>query len=185
MTEAEAIPAGARSEPPFFAVSLLKLTVLSLCSFGIYQALWLYWNWRIVKRREQTNISPFWRTFLAFFYCYPFFKKVDAQAVALHLNRSIPAGVLAALWVIINFLWLLPDPWGLLCFLTFAPLLPVQALVNRINAVAAPDHDPNRRFSVWNWIAIVVGGALLILIIVSSFFPLPLPDPDIDSLLGS
>jgi hypothetical protein len=190
MTAGEAAPgrdATGNSEPPFFAVSLLKLTVLSLCTFGIYEAFWLYWNWRIIKRREGTNISPFWRAFFIFFYVYPLFKKIDGQAEALRLRPSIPAVFLTVVWIVISFLWLLPDPYSLLSFLTFAPLLPVQALANRVNAVAAPDHDPNRRFTVWNWVAIVVGGALLILVIVTSFFPLPLPDADIDidSLLGS
>jgi hypothetical protein len=41
-------------------------------------------------------------------------------------------------------------------------LLPVQAYVNRINQASAPDHDPNSRFDAWNWVAVVVGGPLLI-----------------------
>jgi len=177
MTEAEATPRGTNSDPPFFAVSLLKLTVLSLCTFGVYEAFWLYWNWRIVKRREKTDISPFWRAFFIFFYVYPLIKKISGQADALHLRPSIPAGLLTIAWIVIGFLWLLPDPYGLLSFLTFAPLLPVQALANRVNAAAAPDHDPNRRFTAWNWVGVAVGGALLLVVIVTTLFPIPLPDP--------
>jgi hypothetical protein len=183
MTQWDGVPASARnnSEPPFFAVSLLKLTVLSLCTFGLYEAFWLYWNWRIVKRREGSDISPFWRTFFAFFYFYPLLRKIDADAGARHTGRSIPAGPLTIVWIVIGFLWLLPDPWSLLSCLTFAPLLPAQALVNRINWAAAPGHDPNARFTAWNWVGVLLGGAALVLVAAISFFPISLPDPFSDS----
>jgi hypothetical protein len=43
--------------------------------------------------------------------------------------------------------------------------------VNRINALASPGHDPNSRFGVWNWIAVIAGGLLLILAVIGSVLP--------------
>jgi hypothetical protein len=57
--------------------------------------------------------------------------------------------------------------------LSFVFILPVQALANSINATAAPDHDPNARFTPWNWVAVVVGGAILVLGIIGTFLPPP------------
>ena len=50
-------PIAFAATPPFFAVSLLKLTVLSLCTFGVYELFWFYRNWRLIKLREEPAIG--------------------------------------------------------------------------------------------------------------------------------
>ena len=45
-------------------------------------------------------------------------------------------------------------------------LVPVQRHVNHINAIVAPDHDENSRFSGWNGLAIAVGGIFLALTVL-------------------
>jgi hypothetical protein len=96
---------------PCFAVSLLKLSVMSLCTLGLYELFWFYKNWTIIKRREGTAIQPFWRAFFTFFFCYACFARIRGQAQVLHLERSIPAGALAVTWIVTNLLWRLPDPY--------------------------------------------------------------------------
>jgi hypothetical protein len=44
------------SQAPYFAVSLLKLTVMSVCTFGIYELYWFYKNWRLIMEREKIDI---------------------------------------------------------------------------------------------------------------------------------
>jgi hypothetical protein len=175
MADAEVAPgsavAGRSDAAPCFAVSLLKLTVMSLCTLGIYEFFWFYKNWSLTKRREGTNILPFWRAFFALFFCYACFDRIRGQAQVHHLQQSMPAGLLAAGWIITNVLWKLPDPYGLIAFLSFLFLLPVQVLANRVNSAAAPDHDPTGRFTAWNWVGVVVGGAVLILAIIGTFLP--------------
>jgi hypothetical protein len=65
----------------------------------------------------------------------------------------------------------LPLPYELIGYFTVMFLLPVQAAVNRLNRSAMPDHDPNSRFSFWNWIVIVIGGLWMVLVVVGSFLP--------------
>jgi hypothetical protein len=91
----------------------------------------------------------------------------------LGLSETIPAGPLAAGWIITSLLWRLPDPYWLVSMLPFLFMLPVQALANRINATVAPRHDPNRRFTAWNWVGVVFGVIFMILIIVGMFLPDP------------
>jgi hypothetical protein len=41
-------------------------------------------------------------------------------------------------------------------------LLPVQTAVNAINGAEVPEHHPNDRFTVWNWLWIVCGGLVTV-----------------------
>ena len=67
--DASTIPVGPprtpQGQPAFFAVSPLKLIVMSTATLGIYELYWFYKNWKLIKQRTESNIMPFWRAFLA------------------------------------------------------------------------------------------------------------------------
>jgi hypothetical protein len=73
---------------------------------------------------------------------------------------------LAIAWIAVSLTWRLPEPYYLIAFLASILLIPVQRHVNRINALTAPGHDQNTRFSAWNWLAVVVGGLFIALIML-------------------
>jgi hypothetical protein len=52
----------------FLPASPLKLVVMSLCTFGLYELYWFYMNWNLLKQRHNSDISPFWRAFFAIFF---------------------------------------------------------------------------------------------------------------------
>jgi Domain of unknown function (DUF4234) len=160
-------PKGA-AEPLFFPVSVPKLIVLSTFTFGIYQFYWFYKNWHLIAKREKSDISPFWRTCFGYFYCHTLFIQVRQQQARLEgsqpLQQPLPAVPLAAGWIIANLVWILPDPWWLLSFSAVLFMVPVQRVVERINAVVAPNHDRNARFTAGNWAAIAIGGLVLVLL---------------------
>jgi hypothetical protein len=139
----------ARDQPSCFPVSLLKLTVMSIATFGIYELYWFYKNWKLIKQREKIKIAPFWRAFFAYFFCYQCFSDIRAQATSLDLQQSLSAGLLAVGWIITSLLWKLPDPYWVVSWFSFVFILPVQARANRINARITPDHDSNRSFTAW------------------------------------
>ncbi len=155
----------------FFAVSPLKLVVMSIATLGIYELFWFFANWQRMKRRGQRNISPFWRTFFACFTCYSLFRSVKEAAVSANVKTSISPGVLAVGWVITTFMWRLPDPAWLIAYGAVFFLVPVQKVVNDVNHALYPDHDPNTRFTGWNIAGIVVGGLLLGLILFGTLMP--------------
>jgi len=139
----------------FFAVSILKLVLLSLCSFGLYQVYWFYKNWQYVKERERLGIRVAWRVLVPYCYCYQLFKRVrDYDHPALELS-SLEAGPLAIGWILTVFAGLLPSPYFLLNYLGFVFLVPVQLRVNQINAAVLPGHYRNTRFTVGNWIWLI------------------------------
>lgn len=156
---------------PYFAVSPLKLVVMSFCTLFLYQVYWFYKNWSLVKARERSNIIPAIRSVFAFFFCYSLFSKIRDTAQEDHVAVALPAGPLAALWIVITLIQMLPAPYWLVSFAAVFVLLPVQIAANHINANVAPAHDRNTRFSAGNIATIVFGGLLVLLSIVGTFLP--------------
>jgi hypothetical protein len=150
---------------------LLKLTVLSLCTCSLYELYWFYRNWQLIRARDQSNISPALRALFGVFFCYSCFARIRERGASLGVAPPLAAGALATAWIVTTIMWKLPDPYWLITFLAVVFLLPVQAYANRINSVVAPNHDPNARFSAWNWVAVVLGGGMLILGIIGTFIP--------------
>jgi hypothetical protein len=159
------------AKPPFFAVSLLKLVVLSTCTFGLYDFYWFWRNWNRIRVSGESEITPSLRAFFLLFYCYPCFIRIKITGINGGIIPAPPIGILAICYLVLGFAWKLPEPLWLIAFLRIAFLLPIQSYVNRINALASPGHDPNSRFGVWNWIAVLAGGLLLILAVIGSVLP--------------
>jgi len=164
---------GQAVRPPFFAVSLLKLVVLSTCTFGLYEIYWFWRNWNRIRVRGESEITPSLRALFLIFYCYPCFIRIRLAGISRGVIPAPPIGFLAICYILTTFSWRLPEPLWLICFLKVAFLLPIQSYVNRINSQASPGHDPNSRFGIWNWIAVVGGGLLFILVVIGSFLPKP------------
>jgi hypothetical protein len=155
---------------PFFAVSRTKLLVLSVCTMGLYTYYWIYMNWKSVRRRTRKYFSPIRRTVFAQFFCYPLFNRIRKFSPEVPGSR-FAAGPLAAAWIVLTLVPIIPGPLGLLGLFAPVALLPVQAASNAVNQAAAPRHDPNSRFSAWNWVGVAVGGPLLLVVIVGAFLP--------------
>lgn len=158
-----------RSSVSYFPVSLVKLVVMHLCTLGAYQYYWIYENWRLIKKREGSDIQPFWRACFAVIYCFPLFGQIEGNGKSLHLRQSISSNVLAGGWVLSTVLSMLPDPYWVISFLSVVFLVPVQQQINRINEQVAPGHDPNKQFTAWNIVAVVVGGSVFVLALVVTF----------------
>lgn len=154
--------------PLFFPVSVTKLVVMSTVTLGLYQLYWFWRNWILVKNRERTRILPFMRALFPVFFVYALFDRIYEEQ-----PRSRPPVLLAIAWVLLSIAWRAPDPWWLIAFASVLPLIPVQRRAIRRNALAAPDHDRNGRFTAWNWTLIGVVGLFAILAVIGAFLPEP------------
>lgn len=162
--------------PPFFAVSLRKLAVLSFCTMGLYHLYWFYAHWRHVRVwNEGRDFSPARRTLLFFFFCYPLFRRVRVRDMLANGRSHLQAGLLTLGYIAANVLDILPDLWGLLSIFSFVFLLPVQACANRVNeqmmlCANGSSFDRNASLSVWNWIVVVLGALLVVLSVVAAIY---------------
>jgi hypothetical protein len=162
------------AEPPLFAVSMVKLIVMSVVTLGLYEMYWAYKHWVAIRRRERSEIMPAPRAFFGVIFAWPLFTRIEKIGVAEGVPDAPPGGFLAIAWIIITLCWRLPDPVWLISMGAPVFLLPMQAYANRINAKLAPAHDRNARFGWANIVWIVIGGLLLALAIVGAM----MPDPD-------
>ena len=163
-----------QSEPTtFFPVSLLKLTVLSFCTVGLYDIYWFYKNWKVIKLRDRSSISPALRSLFGVFFCYSLFKSMDKDLETLS-GPTLSVGGLAAGWILLILLSRLPDPYWIVTMFSFLFLLPIQSSVNRLNQLVAPEADINARFGAWNIATVIVGGIFVALAIIGTFMP---PEP--------
>lgn len=159
----------ASSEAPFFPVSLLKLSLMSLVTFGLYEVYWFYKNWKCVQRLGDDVNAPI----RALFYplvSYRLYRRIRDHAKQIGIERELWAGSLAVATFIASALWRLPEPWWLIGLFAFLPMVPVQSMVNDINRQVAPDADRNARFGGWNIFGLVVGGILFLLTLIGTFF---------------
>ena len=161
-----------KSEPQteyYFAVSLTKLLLMSLCTGGVYEIFWFYKNWEIVRQREKIKIMPVWRSLFAYFFCYALFRRISYSEKVILTKNTFTPGALTIGWVLLTFSWKLPGAYWLLANLAVLFILPAQIAVNEINSKVAPDHNKNDTYSFWNVLIIALGGLILILSVGGAF----------------
>jgi hypothetical protein len=160
------------AEPPFFAVTTLKLLVLSFCTLNLYQIYWFYQQWKFIKRHRDNDVFPFVRALIGW-YCFPCFQHISNAASENEIStEKLHVNLLAAFWVVTNIVaWVAPSPFNLILLLSTLFLLPVQAMANRVNATVAPNYDSKEKFSTLNWVAVIFGGLFTTLAIIGSLFP--------------
>lgn len=144
--------------PHFFAISVVKLIVLSFVTGGFYQLYWFYQHWQTIRARTGERLSPLLRTIFAPFFFFPLARRITSEA---------PPGQVSPLLLAIVFISFgilpvipLPEPWSLIALLNVLPLLEVQSQANLVNAAKTPSANPNRRFTWPNVVWIAAGAAL-------------------------
>lgn len=157
----------------YFPVGLLKFVVLTICTFTLYELYWAYKNWQRVRERTGENIWPFWRAFFAPLWSFSLFRRIKEDAAGAGISAAWNPTLLAVTYLLWTAVWRLPDPWWLLCLLTFVPMIPVVDTVGELTAKSPAAEGKNDRLSGWNIVAVVLGGLFTILAIWGTLYPVP------------
>ncbi|MBT3619493.1 MAG: hypothetical protein HN523_03610 [Porticoccaceae bacterium] len=155
----------------YFSTSSLKLFIMSICTFGLYELYWCYKNWVHIKEKKKLEIMPFWRAFFAPLWLYSLMTHLQDEINETKIPIVLHAGLLAALYFIMQLLLRLPDPYWLICYLSFVFLLPANTAILRLNENSATDVKPNDKIQGWNWLAVILGGLLFIIVLIGTFIP--------------
>ncbi len=136
-------------EPLFLYISSARLILLSIASWSLYEAYWIYKNWQYIKKRDGLNIQPFWRGFFGIFYCHSLLRRIheDKDARAVEEPTFSPGG-LATGWVILlifaNIVSRAPSI-AVTIVAAFVPsflcLVPVQKYINSVNEKRSPSNQ--------------------------------------------
>ena len=97
-----AAPSANKVAPLFLYIPTSRLIILSIVSMSLYEAYWIYKNWRYIKERDGLNISPFWRGFFGIFYCHSLLRSIHEDKEARSYQQpTFSPNALATGWVLL------------------------------------------------------------------------------------
>lgn len=169
-----------QTQPIFLYIPIGRLVFMSIISWGLYEAYWIYKNWRYVKERDGLKIQPFWRGIFGIFFVHGILKTIRNDEKTNRLEQaSFSAGGLATGWII---LMLLGNALGraddigvnllgmVIAFPSFLFFVPVQNYINRVNAKV----NPQPAFTPWSAghiVCLVLGIIFWFLILAGNMLP--------------
>jgi hypothetical protein len=149
----------------FFTVSPLKLIVMSIVTCGFYELFWFYKNWNYVQEHSKKTESPLINAIFRMFTFYSLMIEIRRAGAAQHKDCPFSPALLAVCYVVLSVcggLSKFVPVVSLAGLLSSLALVPVQKYVNdTLNSQTST--AINSRFSVANWIAIVIGGSFVLL----------------------
>jgi hypothetical protein len=162
-TNLEQQPQTAPAEQIFFPVSILKLIVLNTLFFNLYSIFWMFMNWKYLKDKHGAKVLPGARAIFApIFFFYLASDMYELIAKKGGMPPSLHPGVMGVIYLICNAVGRFDNPLcNFLSLFTTLPLVLLQISVNKLNGGEAA--VTNKKFSVVNWIFMVIGGLLWIL----------------------
>jgi len=158
------MPHTGQLSPLFLRIPVARLILLSIVSFSLYEAYWLYKNWQYVKQRDNLNIRPFWRGLFGAFFCHKLLRRIheDQEARTFQVPSFSP-GTLATWWVVLVILSsiLARIPGLTASFVaafvpSFLCFVPVQVYVNAVSERRNPG-EPNHPWSSGHIVCLVLG----------------------------
>jgi hypothetical protein len=162
-----------RFQPRYYPVSTTKLVVLSILTGGIYEIYWFYKNWKVIKERDSSDIWPFPRAVFSVLFYYPFLDDLGRHE-GPHGKVPVPgAPALAALYFGLAAVWQLPDPWWLVSWFTFVPLIPAARRIAELNRFAPETMAENSRWRIRHGVLLVLAAPLVLFMFVSSLNLVP------------
>jgi hypothetical protein len=158
-------------------LSIIRLVLLYILSFGLYQLYWYYRNWAQFKNEKNLNLRPIWLTVGLFipvynlFVVHNHFKMIKNEVKEKISNHTVYPGLYTLSYVvpgIFSFLLKLPNPYVFLEKVLYViPLLPLIATQKRLNEYwnekeQNKDFIQMKPFTIFEVILVISGFSFLI-----------------------
>lgn len=160
----------ANTSPYPYVISNTKLIVLSVTTFGLFDVYWFYKQFKSFKAEKDWKINPWLRAFFAGIMAYSLFYKISVITKDFDENWKMKPLGLGITYFLLSILWKLPDPYWLLSYLSFLPLIQVQYNINLYWKKKYGDKVIKSKFGTANYIWSSIGGIFLILAIWATFY---------------
>ncbi len=156
----------------YFPVSPRKFVALSVLTWGLYEIYWFYKNWSFARARDSSNILPWARALFAPLW-YP--ALLGDLSKNLKASAIVPGGRLApaAAYFLLSVSWRLPDPFWLVSFLSFVPLLPVVYRINAVNRDVSGAYAKNSSWKLRHVVVALLSAPALVFVSASSIGLIP------------
>ena len=173
--DAYTAPEERQREAMFFHISGVRLVLMSIASWGLFELYWIYRNWQYLKERDGLNIRPFWRGVFSIFFIHWLMNTIhdDPQAnrvVKASFSPSLLANVWLSMMFVSNILGQISFFLWPISLISFLPFLPAQKYINALNGVGTPK-PPYTPWSLGQYACLAIGifiwlGWLVILVAI-------------------
>jgi hypothetical protein len=148
--------------PYFYAPTSTKLICLSLLSFGLYPAYWLYRYWQDMRSSGYSKVIPWLRVLFYTFLAFGVFRWI--RRCADERNIAVPwrgwsVGLSAFAFLLLNIAWALPTPYAYFSLLNFIPVLQANQAAISVNKSLAPHVRPEHNITTIDAIVVVLGAS--------------------------
>jgi hypothetical protein len=154
----------------YYPVSPLKLVLLSVFTWSIYDIYWFYRQWKYVKRRDDSKIMPFWRALFGILWFFPLLGEVDR---ANGRDRMASNGLLALAYLSLATAWRLPDPYWLLSLASTLCLLVLNRRIWDLPGQPREEIRKHGRLTVANVLVVLLMSPLIVISVGSSLHLMP------------
>ncbi len=151
-------------------IPLWKFILLSVITFGIYELVWFYRNWKILKNEQNLKITPLLRTIFSTIFAWSFASYLKKFLNEKNIAFNYSPILIWASYFVFRILWKLPDPYSLLSYLTFISMIPLVKSMNTYWISQEQNLSP-KKFSWWQIILIIIWIIMFMLIVFASFLP--------------
>jgi len=147
-----------------------KFIIMCLATFGIYELVWFYKNWTLLKEEKGLKISPFWRAVFAPIWIFVLTGKLQMYLKEKNSPSNFSPITIAVLYFVLSASWKMPNPYSVISYLSFVPVL---TLVSAMNIYWQPIDQglPTKKLTWWQLILVIMGLILFVLAILGSFVP--------------
>lgn len=158
-------------ESRYYAPRTLKLAVLSVATIGFANVHWAYRNWKHLKARDKDTSWPWARALFTHLTLYHLGRNINWDAQRSDLPPVAVGWLSVGFFILMGVSGRLPPPFWMICTMAFLPLIPLNNLARRVNALAQMDSTPDDKFTTLNWVTIVLGLLLWGIIIFGMTHP--------------
>ncbi|MDT3319793.1 hypothetical protein Q4Q52_08440 [Shewanella sp. SP1S2-4] len=146
---------------PLFHVSLTKLIIMFIATFGLYQVYWFYKQWQALKNYYDLDAWPIARSFFSIFYTHSLFVYISEYIKEDNREYRWNSSAMATFYVvllvvggILNQIETLPISLVVASiFIPLAVLYPLYQAQKAVNfALESVEYPDNSRLTWLNWI---------------------------------
>lgn len=150
----------------FYPVSLLKFSVLSFLTYGLYICYWFYKNWQYVARSESIKISPVFRGIFVLLWFYPLLKRLRNATSNTLVNHWFTATLITVVFIA-GYLIANSSSMTTIAIGMILEVSAVLALVKTINDLNDNHQEAYEQNSKWRARHIITGAPIFL---VTLFF---------------
>lgn len=147
-------------------IPIQTFIIYTIITFGIYELVWIYRVWKYIKIKENSNISPFFRTLFTIFYIFSLYKKIKIYSKEQGYVDDFSPGFRAFGWIVTSLIVSSEEVTGVLpIYVSFIfSLKPLDALNYYFSKTEV---NSKERSTEW-WHLVLLGICLLLWISIIS-----------------